>query len=92
MGYRRKTLRRMPTTTRKLARLITEMESVIKRAKNLMPEIESLEHDSIALYRVKQAEKSHLSAAELGLENGATEELPGAEQGSGKEAPGTIEG
>ena len=68
------------------------MESVIKRAKNLVPEIESLEHDSIALYRVKQAEKLRVSTAELGLENGATEELSGTEQGSGKEAPGTIEG
>lgn len=92
MPYRRKTLRRMPTTTRKLARLITEMESVIKRAKNLVPEIESLEHDSIALYRVKQAEKSRVSTAELGLENGVTEGLPGAEQGSAKERPGTADG
>lgn len=50
MAYRNKTLRSMSPTTRKLARLIGELESTSRRIKNLIPEIERMELDSRALF------------------------------------------
>ncbi len=49
MSLRKKTLRRMSPTARKLARLMGELDSIQTRIKNLIPEIESLELDSAAL-------------------------------------------
>jgi len=48
--YRKKTLRRMSPTTRKVARLIGELDSVAKRLKHLIPELQQLESDSQALF------------------------------------------
>lgn len=50
MAYRKKTLRTMSPTARKVARLIGEMESVAKRLKNLVPEFQRLDLDSRALF------------------------------------------
>ena len=52
-GYRRATLRRMPPTTRKLARLIGEVSSLERRLKNLVPDIQRLEMDSKALFNME---------------------------------------
>ena len=49
MAYRKKTLRSMLPTTRKVARLIGELGSAEKRLKNLIPELQQLELDSTAL-------------------------------------------
>ncbi len=49
MAYRRKTLRTMSPTTRKLARLAGEAGSLERRLKALVEEVQSLEHDSRAL-------------------------------------------
>ena len=49
MAYRKKTLRSMSPVTRKVARLIGEQESIAKRFKNLIPDIQRLELDSRAL-------------------------------------------
>lgn len=49
MAHRKKTLRKMPPVTRKLAKLLAEYESVTRRIKNLLPAIEDLEVDSLAL-------------------------------------------
>lgn len=49
MAYRKKTLRSMLPTTRKVARLIGELESVDRRIKNLIPELQRMELDAIAL-------------------------------------------
>lgn len=43
MAYRKRTLRQMPTHTRKLARLIGELESVSRRLKNELANIEDIE-------------------------------------------------
>jgi len=43
MAYRKSTLRRMSPTTRSVARLIGEGESVIRRLKNLLPVIKAME-------------------------------------------------
>ncbi len=49
MAYRKKTLRSMSPTARKVARLIGELDSVARRLKNLIPELQQLELDSKAL-------------------------------------------
>jgi len=54
MAYRKKTLRSMSPTTRKVARLIGELESVERRLKNLIPEIKRVEFESQALATAKQ--------------------------------------
>jgi len=56
MAYRKKSLRSMSPTTRKVARLIGELESVTRRAKNIIPELQRLELDSQALYKRKEYE------------------------------------
>ncbi len=50
MAYRKKTLRSMPPTARKVARLIGELDSVSRRLKNLIPELQRLDLDSQALH------------------------------------------
>ena len=49
MAYRKKTLRSMLPTTRKVARLIGELGSVERRLKNLTPELQRIELESKAL-------------------------------------------
>ena len=49
MAYRKKTLRSMSPTTRKVARLIGKLESVERRLKNLLPEIRETEFQAQAL-------------------------------------------
>ena len=53
MAYRKKTLRSMSPVARKVARLIGEQESISKRLKNLIPELQQLELDSRALENAK---------------------------------------
>jgi len=52
--YRKATLRRMPPVTRKYAKLLGELESVLRRGKNLVEEISRLELDSRALAHAKE--------------------------------------
>jgi len=49
MAYRKRTLRSMSPVARQVARLIGEQESIARRFKNLLPEIQRLELDSRAL-------------------------------------------
>lgn len=49
MAYRKKTLRSMSPVTRKVARLIGELDSVSRRLKNVIPELQRLELNSQAL-------------------------------------------
>ena len=53
MAYRKKTLRRMSPTARKVARLAGELNSITTRLKNLIPELQSLDLDSQALANAK---------------------------------------
>lgn len=55
MAYRRSTLRRMSPTARKVARLAGEANSLARRLKNLVPELQLLDADSAALKTAKQA-------------------------------------
>mgnify|MGYP001583535620 CR=1 FL=1 len=62
MAMRKRTLRKLSPTTRKVARLVGELESVARRLKNLYPEIQSLELDSQALTNaslINQQRKEH---------------------------------
>ena len=43
MAHRKKTLRQMPPNTRKIARLIDEADSAIRRLKKILPELQTLE-------------------------------------------------
>ena len=54
MPFRKATLRRMPPVTRKYARLLGELESVLHKGKNLVEEIARLELDSRALAHAKE--------------------------------------
>jgi len=49
MAYRKKTLRTMSPTARKVARLTGELDSVSRRLKNLIPELQELDLASKAL-------------------------------------------
>jgi hypothetical protein len=54
MGYRKSTLRRMPPVTRKYARLLGELDSVLRKGKNLVEDIQLLELDSRALANARE--------------------------------------
>jgi len=51
MAYRKKTLRQMRPITRRYARILNELDGVLRRLKNLTEEIARLESDSTALFR-----------------------------------------
>lgn len=50
MAYRKATLRKMDTNTRKLARLINDLDNTLTKLKNFMPTVERMELESNALY------------------------------------------
>ena len=52
--YRKATLRKMPPVTRKYAKLLGDLESVLRRGKNMVEEINRLEFDSRALVHAKE--------------------------------------
>ncbi|MBA7651752.1 hypothetical protein ES703_59571 [subsurface metagenome] len=55
--YRKATLRKMPPVTRKYARLLNELDSALRRSKNMVVEIQRLELDSRALAHAKEKAK-----------------------------------
>jgi len=55
MAYRKKTLRTMSPTARKVARLMGEQMSIALRLKNLIPDLQRLDLDSQALQNAKSA-------------------------------------
>lgn len=58
MAYRKKTLRTMSPTARRVARLIGELDSVSKRLKHLIPDIQRLDLDSKALFNIESTYKA----------------------------------
>jgi len=52
--FRKATLRKLPPVTRKYARLLGELESVLRKGKNMVEEIARLEHDSRALAHARE--------------------------------------
>ena len=57
MAYRKKTLRRMSPTARRVARLAGELDSVSRRLKNLITDLQRLDLDSQALAHAKEQRK-----------------------------------
>jgi hypothetical protein len=57
MTYRKKTLRIMSPTARKVARLEGELQSVARRLHNLIPEIKDIEFRSKALFNIEATYK-----------------------------------
>jgi len=54
MAYKKHTLRTMSPTARKVARLVGEQESIARRFKNLVPDLQRLDADSKALATARQ--------------------------------------
>ena len=52
--YRKATLRHMPPQTRRYARLLNDLESVLRRGKNMVEVMSRLELDSRALAHAKE--------------------------------------
>ena len=78
MAYHKKTLRNMSTNSRKLARLINDLDSALIRLKNFLPTVESMELDSNALYnRLSTFEKKAFND-ERALIFAQSEDTPGA--------------
>jgi len=67
MAYKRKTLRAMPPKTRKLARLINELDSTVRKLKNTLPDIADAEIAERAMFNQIRAAKP-LPAEETGDE------------------------
>ena len=56
--YKKKTLRQLPPITRRYARILNDLDSVIRRLKNLTEVIDSLEFDSRALHKRQEYESN----------------------------------
>ncbi|GAI34584.1 unnamed protein product [marine sediment metagenome] len=54
MPYRKSTLRKMPPVTRKYAKLLGDLESVLRKGKNLVSELSRIEFESQALAHAKE--------------------------------------
>ena len=54
--YKKKTLRRLPPITRRYARIVNDLDSVMRRLKNLTEDIDRLEMDSRALFKRREYE------------------------------------
>jgi hypothetical protein len=67
MAYKRRTLRAMPPKTRKLARLINELDSTVRKLKNILPDIADAEIAERAMFNQIRAAKP-LPAEEAGDE------------------------
>lgn len=57
MPYLRKTLRKMPPHTRKMARMLNELESVHRRLRNQMDSLQTLELYARASMRATEAQE-----------------------------------
>ena len=73
MPYRKATLRKMPPVTRKYAKLLGELESVLRKGKNLVPELSRIEFESQALAHAKGVPQ-HLSLQNSGRDFIVTEQ------------------
>jgi iron-sulfur cluster repair protein YtfE (RIC family) len=68
MAFKKKTLRRMSPTARKVARLAGELDSISRRLKNLIPELQQLDLDSQALKNARAIYPEKTDYQGLGLD------------------------
>lgn len=89
MAFRKQTLRRMAPTSRKLAKLIGELESTTRRLKHLLEEVSRQERDAAAL----KFAKDHRPAAPELTQGGQVAKPPVSYAGGAGStpAPATIE-
>ena len=71
MAMRKKTLRRLSPTARKVARLAGELDSVSRRLKNLIPDLQRLDLDSKALETATQPRDTEAAKRKLEMIKGA---------------------
>jgi hypothetical protein len=57
MTYRKTTLRKLPPVTRRYAKLLGELGSVLRKGKNLVEELSKIEFESQALAHAKEPDK-----------------------------------
>jgi len=65
MAYRKKTLRRMQPVTRRYARVLNDLDGVLRRLKNLTEDIARLELDSRALLNATRQDSKHANLDEF---------------------------
>lgn len=53
MSYRKKTLRKLKPVTRRAARILGSLQSIERKLKNLLSDLERLENDSNALWNLR---------------------------------------
>ena len=63
--YKKKTLRNMAPTVRKVARIINDLDSIARRLKNLTEEFARLELDSAALLNATRQDTKHTNLDEF---------------------------
>jgi len=68
MAYKKKTLRRMQPITRRYARIINELNGILRKLGNLTEDIARLEADSRALYKRREYEEGQHHADMQDLE------------------------
>ena len=83
MPYRRSTLRRMSPVTRKYAKLLNELESVLRKGKNMVEEIQRLEIDSRALVHARESG----AVIDKGVKSKTTLSMPQTDNEPGFEFP-----
>ena len=67
MASKKKTLRRMQPITRRYARVINDLDGVLRRLRNLTEEVGRLESDSKALFNLHQYDYDELRRAQEAL-------------------------
>jgi len=65
MAYKKKTIRRMQPITRRYARVINDLDGVLRRLRNLTEEIARLELDSTALLTATRQDTKHANLDEF---------------------------
>lgn len=67
MPFRSRTLRRFPPVTRKYAKLTNDLELIVRRAKAMVEDMQHLEIDSQALWKIHEAkEKGEVTGEGMG--------------------------
>jgi len=63
--YKKKTLRHMQPVTRRYARILNDLDGVLRRLRNLTEEVASLELDSRALLTATRQDTKHANLDEF---------------------------
>lgn len=67
--YRKKTLRTMPTVTREIAEALNNMESISRKIKRLIPEIQELERDAAIVSKARVGDDGKITLRPVGFKD-----------------------